>query len=301
MQQVQRLLRDQRQGYLNPGDLAVYINRARREVAARTQCVRILTPISAPVVSVSVTSGGSGYTSPTVTVSAPDFPSGAPPFPNGEQATALAIQTGGTITAIDIQYGGAGYFQPQITIDDPTGTGAEATAVIGPIHTLNEGQEKYNFSDVDLGQFPGVGEILAVHSISILYSNYRYSLPVYSFSTYQAFIRQYPYQYQWVPSYAAQYGQGTEGSLYVYPLPSQTYQWEWDCFCLPADLLTNGSPEVIPRMWRDGVPFYAAYLAYFELQNHNFARSMKAEFDEFMKRYGAYARPGRVTNPYGRY
>jgi len=126
--QTQRFLREQKQEFENPDDLLVYINRARREVAGRTQCIRRLTPISGQVVSVLVTAGGSGYIAPVATITPPDFPSGVLPAPNGRQATTGVTKSAGVITGIDINDGGDGYFQPLITITDATGPGTVATA-----------------------------------------------------------------------------------------------------------------------------------------------------------------------------
>lgn len=301
--QVQRFCRDQRQEFLDVGNLTDYINRARREVAGRTQCIRRLTTISGSIKSWTVTNGGSGYSnSPTLTITPPDFPSGATPNPNGAQATATCVVQNGVITAIYSQYGGAGYFQPQMTITDPTGSGATATANVAFINTLNQGQEVYKFSDVDLSMFPGVGSCYAVKSVNIIYSNYRYTVPIYAFSVYQGFIRQYPAgQYQYVPSFGAQYGQGVDGSFYLYPLPSQTYQIEFDMFCLPADLIDDQSVETIPAPWDDVIPYFAAHLAFAELQNWNVSKYMLQLFDDMTLRKSNYARPGRVVNIYGRY
>lgn len=298
-QQVQRFCRDANQELLNPQDLITYINKARRQVALQTQCLRFLTPVSAGITTVSVIDGGSGYTNPTVTISAPDFPAGTGTYPTGSQATAVANVTAGVITSIDVTYGGAGYYQPTVTITDDTGTGAEATAAVEWINQTVQGQEVYQFSDIDLSTAPGYGSILAVKSVSIIYANYRYSLPCYSFSTYQARIRQYPLQYQYVPTMAAQFGQGTGGSLYLYPLPSQSYQMEWDCLCLPQDLTADQSVEAIPDPWQDGIPFLAASYAFLEIQNYNAGEYYKKLFMEWLARYSVGARPGRRTNPYG--
>lgn len=306
MKSVQRLIRDTGQKLVDPGDLVEYINRARREVAMRAQCMRVLTPISASVVSIDVIAGGADYTNPIVEISAPDFPSNTLPFPNGAQATAIATQIGGIIQSVNITFGGAGYFQPVATIIDATGSGAVLAASLtvpnnnNPVNQALQGQEVYPFSQVDLSPFPGFGAVYMILSVSIIYANYRYSLPMYAFSVYQALVRQYPFQYEWVPTIGSQYGQGTSGSFYLYPLPSQPYQMEWDCFCLPQDLQTDQDFEALPAPWTDAVPFLAAYYAYNELQNWNVARYYQEEFDKWMSRYGAYARPGRVINPYGR-
>src|SRR5690349_8408536 len=105
--QTTRFLRDARQEMIVPEDMVSYINRARRLTALRSQCIRRITQSSGSVISASVVAAGSGYTAgATVTISAPDFPSGTGPFPNGDQATATAIIQNGTFAAVDIDYGG---------------------------------------------------------------------------------------------------------------------------------------------------------------------------------------------------
>ena len=303
VRQAQRFMRDAKQQLIDPADWEDYANRARREVAMRSQCVRILPPISGAMSSPTVTAPGSGYTDPTVVVSAPDFPSGLAPLPNGAQATANITMIGGQIISVNTTYGGAGYYQPVLSIVDPTGTGATVVAGTSWINQTIGGQEVYPFSSIDLADFPLVDSILAVRSVSILYADYRYSLAQYDFSTYQARVRQYPFQYQYVPTFCSQFGQGVAGSLYMYPLPSQSYQMEWDCTCLPADLsLAAGNVEdIIPRPWSEAVPYMMASLAYQEIQNLNSARYYADQFDQFMHRYRAAATPGRVSNQYGRW
>lgn len=298
---VQRLARDQKQQWLDIGNLADYINQARREVAMRAQCIRVVPPISGSIVSWTVTNQGSGYSAtPTLTITPPDFPSGKQPSPSGAQATANCIVSGGKIVSIFSTFGGYGYFQPVIKITDSTGTGATATAVMTPLALVTTGREEYNFSDFDLSTFPGVKEIYFVRSVSILYSNYRYSLPCYAFSIYQAYIRQYPFQYQYVPTMCSQFGQGAAGSIFFYPLPSQNYQVELDCCAIPSDLVDDQSVEALPDPWTDAVPFWAAMLSFQELQNLNAAKFYEDQFNRRCLGYSNYARAGRAINIYGR-
>ena len=278
-----------------------YVNRARREIALRTQCIRILTPIAGQIESIAVTNPGSGYTNPIVTISPPDAPNGMQPYPGGLQATAVAQQIGGQISNVSVSGGGDGYFQPQATLNDPTGTGAVLVPHITPISQTQGNQEVYRFADIPLAQFPGVGAVFAVQSISIIYANYRYSLPCYPFSVYQSMIRQYPRQYLFVPTISGQYGQGTNGSLYLYPIASARYQIELDCFCLPTPLSDDQQFESLAEPWTDCVPMGAAVYAYEELQNLNSATYWQRKFDDYTHRFSAHARPGRVTNPYGRW
>lgn len=301
LRETTRLLRDFNQQDINPRDMVSYINAARREVAARSQCIRRLTPISGQVQSITVTDGGSGYSeNPTVAISGPDFPSGLAPYPTGSQATAIATVIDGVIQSIDVTYGGSGYFNPTVTITDDTGSGATATASVPGLNILNTGQEFYNFSDINLDTFPGVESVIAIKSVSVIYSNWRYGLTYRSFTSYQS-LRAYPILYQFVPTVYTQYGQGTEGSLAFYPLPSMPLQAEYDCLCLPTDLVDNQSVEAIPNMWRDGVKWFAASLAFNGCLNWNAGAAMEAQFDKFCKRFAEYAQPGRATAPYSRF
>lgn len=298
-QDVQRLLREQKQILANPTDLTRYINRARREIAMRSQAIRFLTPISGPILSCELTAGGSDYTNPTVTISPPDFPSGGVNSPNGRQATAVATVQAGVIVGIDITDGGEGYFEPIATITDDTGSGATATLTLSSIMTLNAGQEQYRYSDIDLSTVPGASSVYFVRSASIIYSNYRFSLPCLDFSTFQAKIRNYPAgTYQYVPTFMSQFGQGAGGSLFFFPIASQTYQLELDCQLLPADLTTNQSVELLPEPWTDAVMYFAAHLFFLEAQNLNGAKGMLELYEKFAVRYSGYSRAGRVTNPY---
>lgn len=302
LQKVQRFLRDARQAVHNPDDLISYINEARRMVAYRAECIRVLTPISSPIVGWSVTNPGSGYSNtPTLLISAPDFPSGRLPFPSGAQATATSIVQSGTIAAIFSSYGGDGYFQPTMEITDTTGFGATAIPQMGFINQVNQDQEVYPLSGINFSQNPGVLEAYAVLGITIIYANYRYSLPIYDFETYQSFIRNYPFQYTYVPSIATQYQQGASADFYLYPAPAQSYQTEWDCLVVPLDLINNYSYDALPRPWLDAVAFYATHLAFLEQQNFNAAEYYRKLFDDLMPKFGKTARPWRTVNPYGRY
>lgn len=300
LQQTQRLLREQKQEFSNPTDLVSYINNARREVALRTQCIRVVTSSSGVITGYSIASQGAGYSATAaVTVTAPDFPSGQLPYPNGLQATANPTVLVGEITQIDPVVGGVGYFEPTVTITDSTGTGAAASAIVQKINLLNQGQEQYLFSNIDLTGNPGCKSVYAVRGVALIYSGYRYSLEYMAWSRYQIY-RAYPYSYQYTPAIYSQFGQGSNGSLYVYPLPSQALQAEFDCQCLPSDLIDDLSVEAIPDPWTDAVPYMAVHLAFLELQNYNAARMFLELYEKRALSYSQFTRIGRGSNPYGR-
>ncbi len=310
--QCRRFIKDPRMQHVDELDIISYVNRARREVALRSQSIRRVPPTSGSVLTIQVTNPGLGYTNPSVIISPPDSPNGALPYPGGAQATAtaqfIAGQALGMISNVSVNFGGSGYFQPTAVITDPTGTGATVVCNTTPLCITQPFQETYNFLDFPITEFAGVnpefrgvGSVFAVQNVSVIYSNYRYSLPFYPFSVYQAMIRQYPRSYYYVPTMYTQLGQGTTGSLLMYPIASQQYQFECDCLCLPADLEAEEDPEALPSPWTDSVPWVAAAYAYEELQNLNAAAYYRKLFEDYSHKYSAWARPSRSNNIYGRY
>lgn len=303
LQQTQRFIRDSGQKLIDVQDLIEYVNRARRDLAGQTQCIRdFALPISNGIDNIQVTAAGTGYlATDTLTISAPDSPSGAAPWPGGRQATAgFTVGPLGQITSVSIIDGGDGYFQPVAKMTSATGNGATFTCNVSGISQTTTNQEVYAFSAFTNPK-PGYGPIIAVRGVSLIYANYRYSIPIYDFSTYQAFIRQYPRQYFFVPTMGAQFGQGAAGSLFLYPIASQSYSMEWDCTFLPADLNTNLDPEAIPLPWTDAVPMLAAWYCFTELQNYNAAAYHLSIYEKFLSRFSFAARPGRAVNRYGRW
>lgn len=303
MKQVQRFLRDANQALIDPADIVEYTNRARRDLAGQTQCIRdFALPISNGIDNIQVTAAGLNYkATDTLTISAPDSPSGAAPWPGGRQATAgFTVGPLGQITSVSIIDGGDGYFQPTAKMTSATGSGATFVCNVSGISQTITNQEVYQFSAFTNPK-PGYGPIIAVRSVAIIYANYRYVLLKYSWSQYQAFVRNYPHQYFYVPTVCSQLGQGATGSLYMYPIASQAYQLEFDCTFLPAELSTNLDVEAIPLPWTDAVPMLAAAYAFMELQNLNAANYYIQLYEKFLNRFSVAARPSQIVNPYGRY
>lgn len=108
---------------------------------------------------INVTDGGSGYTTATVSITAP---------PSGTSATASAIIEGGVITSIQLSVIGTGYDEaPTVTITGD-GSGATAVAILAPkdghgANVLKELDARYvivnaRFEDDESGYFPVSGE-----------------------------------------------------------------------------------------------------------------------------------------------
>lgn len=86
------------------------------------------------IASITVDSGGAGYTNPVVTITDDAG------FGSGATATATVDGTG-TITSITVVTAGSGYVVPAVTITGGAGTGAAATAVPGT--TVTGGMKKF--------------------------------------------------------------------------------------------------------------------------------------------------------------
>lgn len=234
--------------------------------------------------------------------------------PGITDATALANLFGGTISGINITSPGNGYSQPpQVVIVDPSGSGAKAVATLvsssgsggsgtgsGGFLTTVAGQEVYKFKNIATDPSNGIGQVFSVKTIAMLWGTWRYVTAVPSFSRYQAIIRTYSNQYLDIPYWFAQYGQGTNGSVYMYPIPSAVYQMEWDCLCLPIVINKDSDPEAVPYMWTEAVPYYAAYLGFLSSGDFDKAEYMIRKYDEWMHRARAYFQSGRSINFYGR-
>jgi hypothetical protein len=95
--------------------LVVRVDTAGQKNAVSTQ--------TGSVTSLTVTNGGSGYTTPTVTISAPQTP-------GGTQATATATVVGGEIVGFNITNPGSGYTTATVTITDASGVYAVATVQV---------------------------------------------------------------------------------------------------------------------------------------------------------------------------
>jgi hypothetical protein len=98
---------------------------------------------SGSISAIAVTGGGQDYEDVTVTISAPNDPSGI-------QATATATITGDAITAVAVTNAGSGYTSaPTVTISSATGTGATATATVtlGGVLVKNQDDWDGNFSN----------------------------------------------------------------------------------------------------------------------------------------------------------
>ena len=293
------LLHDQGGQFYSTVNIIRYINQARSKLAAETQCFRFLTRSTSPVAALTITNGGTGYSATPKVVIAP--PTGG--TLNATQATATATVTAGSITSISITNYGSGYITaPSVTITDATGVNAQITSSINPVWVTQAGQEIYQFSDalaVLQSQNTGIDAIYGIQSIATSWGSFKPIIPQVAFTTMQAYFRSIVTGATNTPSYWAQYGQGTLGSVYLYPIPSQVLPMEWDCYCVPTDLVNATDVDPLPDPWTDCVIYYAAYRAYTAAQRQQDAATMLAEYKRKIVEARVDTTPAQAGSLYG--
>ena len=293
LDETRDLLHDFGGSFYSTSSLTRNINSARQQVAAEGQCIRVLPPSTAGVSSITPVAPGSGYTSATVSI-------GAPNLITGTQATATATILAGQVTGYTITNPGSGYYiQPLVTITG-NGTGATATANLAPANAAVANAETYSFpqANVFAVQTPGVRAILDVQQIAIYWGNLKPALEYKPWTLFNAYFRAWP-QFSNLPSVWSKYGQGEAGSVYFWPIPVQVLGMDWDCICEPVDLTDDGTVEAIPAPWQDAVQYYAAYLALLGVFRYEDADAMFARYQRQMIRARTFSQRNLTMRPYG--
>ena len=273
-----------------------YINRARTRVALDSQCVRVLPPNTGSLSSVNVSATGSGYTSPTITVSAPDGPNG------GVNAQVSYVLSGGSIVAVTVLVAGSGYVAPpSFTITDATGSGAILTGILSVFMATVPGQETYPLSAMTAAAQvtnPGALEVIGIQSISISWGSMKPTLDYRPWTTFQARFRAYNIGYQNYPSVWSMYGRGQGGQAYLWPIPASYQAMDVDCYCAPTLLTSDASYDAIPDPFTTCVPYWAAHLAYLNAQRKDDAESFKQQYWARMADCGVYTTPSWSESAY---
>jgi hypothetical protein len=250
---------------------------------------------TAGVASITITGGGSGYTTATVSISGPDGMGGT--FVN---AAATANLSGGQVQSITVTTPGTGYVAaPTVTITG-NGTGATATATVGVHWATTQGVETYKFVDaaaVIANYDPGIAAVIGVQDVAVAWGGTKPILQWMPFSAFQAYYRSFNWGQSW-PANWTQLQLGETGNVYLNFIPSGVYQMEWDCYCTPLALSGTQTVDVIPDNWTQACEYYAAYMAYLNAQRRDDANDMYQRWERSCDNSAAYAQPPRTPTYY---
>ena len=267
--EVQRLLHDANSVFWSTQELTDYINDARERVARDTGCLRTLqitsTPISNTGVAASIWTAGA-------TVTAGQFV-----FSN---IFIYQVVTGGVLGDTAPPYPAANYtFPPSTPFTDGTAT----LQYSGPAEIIPFGQLSN-------------GNTLDILNVTIYWGNSRIPLRYLPWSNFNAQLR-YWQNYVGRPVCFSVYGQNT---IYIGPVPDQSYVCEIDTTILPS-ALTAENPTVTDQIvdpYTTPVAFYAAYKAKYKEQSYGEAEIYKQEYLKHVNAVLNSTFTRRIPDPY---
>jgi hypothetical protein len=168
-------------------------------------------------------------------------------------------------------------------------SGSTATgAVQSPNMMTIPGVERYpyqGFFNPYLQQFySGAASVLNAVQLSINWGGpSRPALDWMPWDEFQAYCRAYAFQNMAYPSVWSVQNDGDFGEIWIFPTPSNQLEMELLAHCLPTDLTSNSSTDLIPPGFRNNVKFGAAALTAMSRQQYSVAEMYD---DQFQRRMG---------------
>ena len=144
----------------------------------------------------------------------------------------------------------------------------------------------------------GVKGIIDVQDVAVTWGGIRPAMSWIPFADLQAYARSYNLGVTSYPFYWSTFGDGTNGQVWLFPIPTQALEMEWIVSCLPIDLVNDDTVEIIPESFTDAVKFFAAYLAYLNSQRTGQAVIMLNYFNDYLGIDRTAADRGKVSNYY---
>ena len=156
----------------------------------------------------------------------------------------------------------------------------------------------YNFSTIQVTGISGVQTVLHVRQASVVIGAGQAYVRSRQFEWFQLYLLNQVVPPTGRPKVWAQYSEGVLGSLYVDPIPDDIYTLNLDTVCLPVDLVDDTTPEAIPSLWTDAVPYFAAYMALLSSQRSADAEKMFGYYETFTRRARDASTPDVLKGQY---
>ncbi len=252
------LINDPTFSFISKFQMTRWINEARRLFAMDTGCIRrLITGQSA---------FGAGDQAGTSIPSA-NQPGAVPEAFN----FGLAQATGGGFDS-----GFSSGFQVGAANTSPV-----AGAVLGPMMTI-VGVERYPyigfFNNYLQQQYAGCDKVNDVISLACSWGGVsKPTLDWMPWDEFQAYCRAYALLNTAYPAVWSVTNDGTQGEVWLFPIPSQANDLEIDAFCLPVPLYDDGTFDAIPESFTDNIKFGAAALCYMQKRQFGNAQAMASQ------------------------
>jgi len=148
-------------------------------------------------------------------------------------------------------------------------------------------------------QFKGYDSVIDLMNVSVSWgSAARPTMEWMDFGELQALARIYSAGVFTYPFKAALQGDGINQILYLFPVPGQALEMEWDTSCLPSPLSTNNDFEAIPAPFTGATKFKAANYVYMASQRFGSAELMETQFMQHLGLDRAASDRGKVPSWY---
>ena len=257
---TKQLLGDTYGSFYSAAQLLRWINESRRQCAMRTGCVRRLITGQAAF-------GASAQ--PGSAIPGAMQPGGLPP-------TLLSSAQRGA---------SGGDFNSDFNADFSGGSsstsGATLVASNQQLMTI-PGVERYPyvgfFNPVLKAQHAGCDKVLDAIDLAVSWGTTRPSMRYLPWDEFQAFCRSYSVLNTSYPIVWSIDNDGSQGAIWLFPIPSVAAEMELDCFASPSPLNTDDDFDVIPDGFDDAIKFMAAGLIYLSSKRYTDAQIMENLF-----------------------
>ena len=141
---------------------------------------------------------------------------------------------------------------------------------------------------------PSGSNTLDIINFNLIWGNTRIALQYMAFTDFNARLRYYQ-NYIGRPIAYSMYGQT---SIYLGPVPDQTYTVELDTVVMPTALTTSSPTETIPDPYTTPVAFYACYKAKHKEQAYGESEIFNQEYKNQVRSVLSSVFTRRITTPY---
>jgi len=141
---------------------------------------------------------------------------------------------------------------------------------------------------------PSGTSTLDIINFNLIWGNTRIALQYMPFTDFNARLRYYQ-NYTGRPIAYSMYGQT---SIYLGPVPDQTYSVELDTVIMPTALTTSSPTETIPDPYTTPVAFYACHKAKYKEQAYGESEIFSQEYKNQVKAVLSSVFTRRITTPY---
>jgi hypothetical protein len=266
---VAALMNDPTYSFISQFQMTRWINEARRTLAIETGCIRRLI------------SGQSAFGAQS----------------QAGQVIPSAVQPGAVPQGFNFGLGGP----PASGVSQPV-----PGAITGPMMTI-PGAERYpyvgflnNYLKQQHAGCSAVNDVIAVANSWGGVS--KPTLDWMPWDEFQAYCRAYAVLNMAYPAVWSVYNDGTLGEIWIFPVPSQANDLEFDCSCLPSPLLSDNDFDAIPFDSFDGnIKYAAAALCYLQTKRPAMAEVMAQQsgIQAIIRRTGADRGKSRTYYPLG--